>query len=151
MKSAPVPLLSCLLLALCVLCGWQWQRENSLRHISQHAQQELQQLRAEQAEREARVEAANAEILRLTGTLTELRAASVSRSELETAHNEQTRLQLELDQKSKVLAEQNAIVHQANRTIESANESIRRLTQERDATVQKLNALQAKYNQLAQP
>ena len=119
MRPVPLSFLLTLIVALCVLCAWQWQREIELRKIVAQQGGELQSLRAQRDEIDARVEAADAEILRLTGSLNELRASSVAKQE----HEE---LLLQAKQMSEAITKQNALITEQNDSITKANEAIQK-------------------------
>lgn len=139
MKPIPPAALITLILALCGLCIWQWQREAALRRINQQHTTELVKLQAEHTSLTARATTANAEILRLTGTLNELRNSSIST----TAHDEALAARTSLQSMAE---KQNAAITQQNQAIQQANETIQKLTTERASLARRLNEVTAKYN-----
>ena len=149
MKPVPSTVLCILILSLCALCAWQWHRENQLRQIASLLRTELEDVVAQRNELETRAKTADSEILRLTGTVAELRDQSVSLQ----VHND---LIAANTQMREALAEQNVAIKsqadtliQANASILKANESVRNLTAERDGLAQKINEITAMYNALA--
>src|SRR6187200_3430490 len=95
MRPIPSSLLLVLILLLCGLCALQWHRESELRDIVLRQGAELASLRAAQGEIEARVKTADAEILRLTASTSELRDNSVSKQQYDGAL--QANLQMKAD------------------------------------------------------
>jgi DNA repair exonuclease SbcCD ATPase subunit len=144
MRPVPPSFLITLLLALCALCAWQWHRESGQRGVASRQQNALTQLQARHGEVEARVKAADAEILRLTGALHELRANSVAKPRHEEVAQANARMR-------EAMEKQSALLIQANAAIQQANENIRTLATERDALAKRVNEITALYNKLANP
>jgi DNA repair exonuclease SbcCD ATPase subunit len=138
-----------LLLAMCGLCGWQWRREHQLRLVATTQQEELDSVRKERSELESRVKAADAEVLRLTAAISELRQNSVSAQEHTDLIAELARLREAVAKQNETLQKQSDLLAQANASIVQANESIQRVAGERDAIATKLNEVTALYNELA--
>ena len=151
MKPVPQGVLLGLILTLCGLCAWQWHREGSLRQIALQQGSELAALKLTGQEADTRIQAANAEILRLTGTITELRASSIPAAQQEELQQENAKLREGLEKQKAALATQNELLTQADASIQQANESIKKVTAERDALTNRLNEVTAKYNKLANP
>ena len=155
MRPVSSTILVTLLAALCGLCTIQWYRESDLRQLGVELRNETTKLAGANQELENRVKAADAEILRLTGSLGELRQTSVSKAE----HEEQTILNAQLremaekqnaaiKQQNESIEKQNALIEQANVAIKQGNDTVKKLTEERDAVSKKLNETVAKYNKL---
>lgn len=149
MKPVPSSLLLVLLLALCGLCAWQWQRESALRRIVSTQLAEVNQLVAERSELESRAKAADAEILRLTGTLAELKANSVDKQTHDEVLAANTTMRESIEKQNTAIKDLNETIAKASLAIQQANESITKLTTERDALAKRLNEVTAKYNALA--
>jgi hypothetical protein len=149
MRPVPQTFLLCLIVALCVLCSWQWQRETKLRQIAGQQAAELQRLKAERDEIESRVRAADAEILRLTGSLNELRGNSVAKHEHEEVLQANAAMRDAIAKQNALVMEQNAAITRANDAIQRGNETIKNLTAERDALAKRINEVTDKYNALA--
>lgn len=158
MRPVSSYILSILLLAICGLCGYQWWRETELRRLAQNQRDELLRHEAKDVEQETRIKSADAEILRLTGTLSELRSTSVSKEEFEelksaaeshvASINKQNEIIL---QQNEAIRKQNEIVEQLNSSVLKANDTIKRLVEQRDQLAQRLNDLTQRYNKLANP
>jgi len=149
MKPVPSSVLIVLLLALCGLCAWQWHRESQLRTLHLAALAEVIQLSTQRDELETRVKAADAEILRLTGALAELRANSVAKPLHEDVVAANTQMRETLGKTSAVITEQNERLAKANTAILQANENLKKVAAERDALAKKVNDVTALYNALA--
>ena len=149
MKPVPSSLLIVLLLALCGLCAWQWHRESELRLILAAKLTEVMQLSTQRDELETRVKAADAEILRLTGALAELRANSVAKPLHEDALATNAQMRETLGKTSAVITEQNDRLAKANTAILQANENLKKVAAERDALAKKVNEVTVLYNALA--
>ena len=134
-------LLLLLLPAMCLLCGVQWWRESQLRELSLTQRQELVAIQAKSEQLNERVKAADAEILRLTADLNDLRATSVPKTDLEAAVATGEKLKAQLQTASEALTRQNA-------AIEKANQIIQKTATERDELARKANELAEKYNGL---
>ncbi len=148
MRPLPTWFLLGLLVALCGLCGWQWHRETTLRRLSEaHARGESQAL-ADVAELTERAKATDAEILRLTGALSELKSTSVSKELHEEATAAIEQLKTTLQEAANRLTQQQTALTQQNGLLEQANTTIQKLTAERDALVKRLNETTANYNKL---
>lgn len=151
MKPVPQGVLLSLILTLCALCAWQWHREGSLRRISVQQGSELETLKAASQEADARIKAANSEILRLTGTVTELRANSIPIVQQEEMQQANLQLREGIAKQQAVLTEHHQSVTKANTAMQQANGTIRQLAAERDALTKRLNEVTARYNKLAKP
>lgn len=149
MRPIPSSFLTVLLLAFCGLCAWQWHRETELRKIVTQQTVDLAHLTSERAEMETRIMATDAEILRLTGSLNDLRTNSVSRQEHEDVLQANLKMRESIETQNKLIKEQNEKLTTANASILQANETIKKITAERDATAKKLNEVTALYNKLA--
>ncbi len=151
MRPIPSSFLIILLLAFCGLCAWQWHREAELRQIVAKQSIELAALTSERQEIDARVKAADAEILRLTGSLNDLRTNSVGRQEHDDVIQANTQMRVSIETQNKVIKEQNEKLTAASASILQANETIKKLTTERDTTAKKLNEVTALVNKLNEP
>jgi len=149
MKPVPSSFLIVLLLALCGLCAWQWHRESELRLLLTAKLTEVQQLSVQRDELETRVKAADAEILRLTGALADLRANSVDKQLHEDVVAANAQMRENLGKTSAVITEQNERLAKANTAILQANENLKKVAAERDALAKKVNDVTALYNALA--
>jgi uncharacterized coiled-coil DUF342 family protein len=149
--SRPVPtfILLLLLASLCGLCAWQWQREEQLRDLTRRQQAQTLSLQKELDELNARAKAADAEILRLTAALSELRTASIAKSQYDEALEAARKMREGIQKQNAALKEQQDALTKANTAIATANEQLRKLANERDTVVQKLNALTQQYNKLS--
>ena len=158
MRPVSSLILTLLLIAICGLCGVQWWRESELRHIAEKQRDDLVRQEAVQLEQETRIKSADAEILRLTGSLAEMRTTSVAKQEfdeLRTAAeghvatiNKQNGIIIEQNESIK---KQNEMMEQFNASVLQANENIKILTAQRDDLARRLNELTAQYNKLANP
>ncbi|MEK0444965.1 MAG: hypothetical protein RLZZ399_286 [Verrucomicrobiota bacterium] len=151
--SRPVPLsfLLLLLIGLCGLCSWQWSRENDFRELTRRQHAEITSLHKELDETSARAKAADAEILRLTASLSELRTDSVPKTQYEETADAARKMRDSILKQNAALKEQQEALAKANQAIAQANQSIQSLAKERDGVVKKLNALTLEYNKLANP
>ena len=149
MKPVPQGVLLTFILTLCGLCAWQWRREAALRGIAGRQFIEINNLQFAAHENDERINAADAGILRLTSTLTELRANSIPATEQEELQQTSVRLREGFDKQTAVLNTQNEALTKANTAIQQANATIQKLTGERDALTKRLNETTAKYNKLA--
>ncbi len=149
MKPIANNVLLVLLLVFCGLCAWQWQRESKLREVMVAKMLDFNVLKSEHDELTARVKAADGEILRLNGTLSELKATSVSKDEQESLNAANTEMKAGIEKQNLALKEQAEALMKANEAILQANDSIKKLTTERDELVKKLNKVTSQYNELA--
>jgi methyl-accepting chemotaxis protein len=149
MRPVPATFLLTLIVALCVLCAWQWNREVQLRKIVVDQRGELESLRASRDEIETRVRTADAEILRLTGSLNELRGNSVPKLEHEEVLEQSKRMSDAITKQNALITEQNESIAKANAGIQQANETIKKVTTERDGLAKQLNEVTERYNALA--
>lgn len=149
MKPVPNSLMVVLVLSLCGLCGWQWMREVALREISNMERVELASALKQRDELESRVKAADTEILRLTGSLNEVRANSLSKEDHDAMTAENGKMREGIEKQNAVILEQNEKINQANVTIQQANDNIKKLNAERDSLAKKVNEVTALYNKLA--
>lgn len=151
MKPVPNLILAVLLLALCGLCGWQWNRESQLRTLAAAQQAQIASLAAMRGELESRVKAADAEVLRITGSLADLRANSVSKQSHEEALQANATLKDVVEKQNAAISRQNDLLTQQNAAMTKANDHIKKLTGERDDLGRRLNEVTALYNQLVKP
>ena len=151
MRPVPQSVLLSLLLAMCALCAWQWLREAALRGLAGRQFIQINNLQFTAHENDERIKAADAGILRLAGTLTELRANSIPATEQEELQQTSVRLREGFDKQTAVLDTQNGALIKSNTAIQQANATIQKLTGERDALTKRLNETTAKYNKLAKP
>src|SRR3569623_2702550 len=85
MRSFSLTVLFLLLLAMCGLCAVQWWRESKLRELAAGTRGELTTIVRERNDLNERLKAADAEMLRVTTALTELRTSSVPKADLDAA------------------------------------------------------------------
>lgn len=149
MRPVPASFLLTLIVALCLLCAWQWNREVELRKVIADERSRLESLQVERDEIEARVRTADAAILQLTGSLNELRANSISKKEQEEVMGQNKRMSEVIGKQSTLITDQNASINKANTAIQQANETIKKVTMERDGLAKQLNEVTARYNALA--
>lgn len=147
-KSFPSALLFLLLLSLCGLCVVQWWRESQLRQIASTQRDALLQITTNRDELESRVKAADAEILRITASLAELRANSVAKEVHEEALQANIMLRDTISKQNTAILQQNEALQKQNEAMQKANATITRLAAERDDMVKRLNEVTAKYNAL---
>jgi chromosome segregation ATPase len=148
-KPVPQSIMLVLLLALCCLCAWQWHRESGLRTLASAHLATLASVTSQRDDLESRVKAADAEILRLTGTLAELRSNSVSKQVHEELSAANITMREGIEKQNTVGKEQNEMITKAGDAIRQANDSIKTITAERDSLATRLNEVTAKYNALA--
>lgn len=148
MKPVPNILLSVLLIALCGLCAWQWDRESKLRALVNSQRVQITMLSAQREELEARVKAADAEVLRITASLAELRANSVSKDTHAEALQANTLLRENVTKQNAAITQQNELITRQNTSIQQANESLKKLVIERDDLAMRINEVTAMYNKL---
>ncbi len=148
--SRPVPLgiLLLLLLGLCGLCAWQWNREELLRDLTRRQLAENADLRKALDETSARAKAGDAEILRLTEALSEIKTASVARSQYDEALAAAQTMREGVVKQNAAIKEQQEALLKANAAVAQANQAIEKTAAERDGLSQKLNALTLQYNKL---
>ena len=148
--SRPVPLgiLLLLLLGLCGLCAWQWNREEQLRDLTRRQLAENADLRKALDENSARAKAGDAEILRLTETLSDIKTASVAKSQYDEALAAAQTMREGVLKQNAALKEQQEALLKANAAVAQANQAIEKTAAERDGFIQKLNALTLQYNKL---
>ena len=148
--SRPVPLgiLLLLLLGLCGLCAWQWNREELLRDLTRRQLAENADLRKALEENSARAKAGDAEILRLTETLSDIKTASVAKSQYDEALAAAQTMREGVLKQNAALKEQQEALLKANAAVAQANRGVEKLAAERDGLIQKLNALTLQYNKL---
>lgn len=149
--SRPVPLaiLLLLLLGLCGLCAWQWNREELLRVLTRSQLSEIEGLKKALDESSLRAKAADAEILRLTEALNEIKTASVAKTQYDEAVAVAQTMREGVVKQNAALKEQQEALLKSQAAATKANQTIERLTGERDGLGQKLNALTQQYNSLA--
>lgn len=148
MRPVPSYLLLLLLLALCGLCAWQWQRESQLRQIAVSQRDGIVRLTAEREELESRAKRADAEILRLNGSFNELRASSVSKQIHEEVLAANAQMRESIEKQNTAIKEQNEALMKQSQVIQQANESIKKLAAERDDLIKRVNDVSEKYNKL---
>ena len=148
--SRPVPLgiLLLLLLGLCGLCAWQWNREEQLRDLTRRQLAENADLRKALDENSARAKAGDAEILRLTETLSDIKTASVAKSQYDEALAAAQTMREGVLKQNAALKEQQEALLKANAAVAQANHAIEKTAAERDGFIQKLNALTLQDNKL---
>ncbi len=148
--SRPVPLgiLLLLLLGLCGLCAWQWNREEQLRDLTRRQLAENADLRKALDENSARAKAGDAEILRLTETLSDIKTASVAKSQYDEALAAAQTMREGVLKQNAALKEQQEALLKANAAVAQANHAIEKTAAERDGFIQKLNVLTLQYNKL---
>ena len=151
MRPVPSPVLITLLVLLCALCAWQWHRETGLRRIVAQRLEEVTELRAERDEIETRVKAADAEILRLTASLNELRTTSVAKVQHDEVLSANAQMRGSVEKQNALILQQNEALTRANESIQRANDTIKSLTAERDSLAKRVNEVTALYNKLANP
>ena len=148
MRSVPPSVLLGLLLAMCGLCGVQWWRESQLRDLSVTLRQDLSSATAERDQLNARVKAADAEILRLNAAFNELRANSAPKADLEAAIEATAKLKAQVVTANEALARQNDALQQQTAAIQKANDIIKKTASERDDLARKVNEITVQYNAL---
>jgi predicted nucleic acid-binding Zn-ribbon protein len=149
MKPVPNSLLLTLLLILCGLSSWQWHRESQLRSLNQLQTTQLSTLTTQQQELETRTKTADAEILRLTSALADLRAHSISKEAHEELLLSKGEMLKDIEKQNTTILQQNQLITNANTAIQQANATITKLSAERDGLAKRLNEVIAKYNSLA--
>jgi chromosome segregation ATPase len=148
MKPVSNLLLCLLLLGLCGLCAWQWQRETELRKLHTAALADVATLTAERDELETRVKVADGEILRLTAAQAELRANSVSKQLHDEVATANTTMRELIEKQNTTITTQNEQLAKAAEAIIQANVTIQKLTADRSTLTTRLNEVTAKYNDL---
>jgi len=148
MRAFSLKMLCLLLLALCGLCGVQWWRESQIRAIATALRTDLAATTAERDRLTERAKAADAEILRLNATFTDLRANSVPNLEMETAIQAAEVLNARIAAQNQTLLRQNQVLQQQNEAMQKANATIQRIAAERDGLAKKANDITARYNAL---
>jgi len=126
----------------------QWWRESTLREMVVAQRVELAKTIAGHEDLEARMKESDAEILRLTAALGELRANSVSKHDLEEVKEINTQLRETVAKQNQAIRDENEAVAKQNAAIQQANETIKKLADERDALAKRVNEVTAKYNKL---
>ena len=151
MKPVPNLILSALLVALCGLCFWQWHREARLRALVSSQGDQLVALTGMRDDLEARVKAADAEVLRITASMAELRANSVSKEVHDEVLKANATLRESAIKQNAAITQQNELITKQNASIQQANDNLKKLITERDDLAKRLNELTALYNKLAKP
>ena len=146
MKPVPNIVLSLLLIALCGLCAWQWDRESKLRLQLKAKVMALNVATTQRDELEARVKAADAEVLRITASLAELRANSVSKETHSEALQANTLLRENIEKQNTAITQQNERLSKQNAAIQQLNDNLKKLATERDDLAKRLNDVTAMYN-----
>jgi uncharacterized coiled-coil protein SlyX len=96
------------------------------------------------------MKAGDAEILRLTTALSDLRANSVSKQVHEEVTQANQQLRDAVGKQNETIKEQNDTITKQNSAIQQASENIRKLTAERDGIANRVNEVTALYNKLVQ-
>ena len=96
-----------------------------------------------------KTKAADAEILRLTEALNEIKTASVAKTQYDEAVAAAQTMREGVVKQNAALKEQQEALLKSQAAATKANQTIERLTGERDGLGQKLNALTQQYNSLA--
>jgi DNA repair exonuclease SbcCD ATPase subunit len=151
MKPVPNIVLSALLVALCGLCGWQWHRESQLRVLAATQHDQLNLLTDKRNTLEARVKAADAEVLRITASLAELRANSVSKEVHAEVVQANAMLRETILKQNTAITQQNERLAKQNASIQQANENLKKLATERDDLAKRLNEVTTLYNKIIKP
>lgn len=151
MRPVSSSILLVLLIALCGLCSWQWWRESDLRRIAIKQREDILRLETLNQEQEIRIKAADAEVLRLTGAMSELRSNSVPKTDFETLKEAALKNQENVEKQNAVILQQNGVLEQLNASVSKANDTIKKLAAERDALAQRINEVTEQYNKLAKP
>ncbi len=151
MKPVPNLILSALLVALCGLCFWQWHREARLRALVSSQDDQLVALTGMRDDLEARVKAADTEVLRITASMAELRANSVSKEVHDEVLKANATLRESAIKQNAAITQQNELITKQNASIQQANDNLKKLITERDDLAKRLNELTALYNKLAKP
>ena len=151
MKPVPNLILSALLIALCGLCFWQWHREARLRALVSSQGDQLVALTGMRDDLEARVKAADAEVLCITASMAELRANSVSKEVHDEVLKANATLRESAIKQNAAITQQNELITKQNASIQQANDNLKKLITERDDLAKRLNELTALYNKLAKP
>ncbi|MFZ4766118.1 MAG: hypothetical protein ACOYMN_14300 [Roseimicrobium sp.] len=148
MRPVPTGFIHALVVALCALCVVQWWRESQLRELLLELETRHVALQQEFDRVTERAKVADAEILRVTGALADLRATSVpAEAHEETLHAVET-MRCQLDLAQGALVEQSAAWKTHALTVKEANEAIRKLIGERDGLAKRLNEVTERYNAL---
>lgn len=147
-RPVPVGILLLLLAGLCGLCAWQWKREALLRDLTRRQLAELGDLRKALQENATRAKTADAEILRLTEALADIKTASVSKTQYDETTASAKALREGVLKQNAALKEQQEALLKANAAVAQANQSIQKLTAERNGLAEKLSALSLQYNKL---
>ncbi|TLD71114.1 hypothetical protein FEM03_09375 [Phragmitibacter flavus] len=158
MRPVSSLVLTFLLIALCGLCGVQWWRENELRRIAEKQRDDLVRHEAVQMEQDARIKSADAEILRLTGSIADLRTNSVSKLEFDELKTAAEGHVATINRQNEIIVQQNESITKQNEALEKfnaamlqANETIKTLTTQRDDLAKRINEVTEQYNKLANP
>lgn len=151
MRPIPGYILILLMLSLCGLCVWQWSRETELRKISAQQREEITALQSEQFKTEASMKAADAEILRLTASLAELRTNSIAKEEFDALTENGTKMREGIEKLQAAIKERDGALAKLNTSMQQANDQIKKLISERDSVATRLQEVTQKYNKLANP
>jgi chromosome segregation ATPase len=133
---------------LCGLCAWQWNREEQLRELSRVQLVENAGLRKELEESVTRAKAADAEILRLTAALNEIKTASIAKTQYDEALEAARTMREGVLKQNAALKDQQEALLKSQAAVSKANQTIEKLTTERDSLGKKLNSLTLEYNKL---
>jgi len=155
MRSFSITVLFFLLLGMCGLCAVQWMRETKLRETALALRADFVKVSAERDELNEHAKAADAEMLRVTGALTELRTSSISKADLDAAVEANAKLKEQIMmanqsimQQNETLKKQNEALQQQATAIQKANDTIKKTAAERDDLAKKSNEITTKYNAL---
>jgi hypothetical protein len=148
MKPLPLKGLLGLLVALCLLCGWQFYREFGLREWNENLADRTVRLQVEVQELNSRAKAADAEYLRLTGALNELKATSIDRATHDAMVEANKKMAEGVEKQNAYISEQTNALEKAVAAVKQAQEQVAGLLKERDAVVKRLNDTVASYNKL---
>lgn len=172
MKRALITLLVLILLSLCGICVFQWQREFRLRATIDHLSNLLIEENKLRVAAEDKVEQYGREIERLNNLRKEIEVRLLDATEqvklltedqsargysIAVLMNEAIRSGNELEaykriagQGSDALKKHNDTVAEQNSAIEKANIQLKQLVRERDEAITKLNARTQEFNELVQ-
>ena len=148
MRAVSPSILLVLLLAMCSLCAVQWWRESALREMAMIQRFELLKTTAARDELDSRMKNADAEILRLTTAVGELRANSVAKQAHDDAIQANTQLRENIEKQNVAIKGQNEAIANQNAAVQQANDHIKKLITDRDDLAKRLNEVTARYNKL---
>lgn len=149
MKPVSNIILSLLLVAMCGLCAWQWERESRLRAAYSTQRDQLTITTAQREELASRAKSADAEVLRITASIAELRTNSISKESHDEVLQANTQMRESIVKQNAAITQHNELLAQQNAAIQQANERLKKVATERDDLAKRLNDLTARYNELA--